>query len=385
MTDLSATHRDRVRKLFFEAVEAPAGERAALVERHARDLPPEARAALDDLLSAHNGAGGFLAEPTIDMAPAGSGGGGFSRTVDAPAAVGPYKIVRELGHGGFGTVYLAEQERPIRRRVAVKLINPGMDTRQVVNRFQTERQALALMDHPNIARVLDAGTTDAGRPFFVMELVDGPPITTYCKTRGLPVRRRLELFVSVCRAVQHAHQKGVIHRDLKPTNVLVAEHDRRPVPKVIDFGVARALWGRLTDTTVADTERRDIIGTPQYMSPEQAATRGDVDTRADVYGLGVLMYELLTDLPPFDPERLRRAPLPEMLRVIREEDPPPPPAACAAARTSAPGTRPTAGRRAPPRRPGTARRRGPSRPPCRTGVYGPSPATSSRSSPTRRA
>src|SRR5205814_1456539 len=205
--------------------------------------------------------------------------------------IGPYRLLRVIGEGGFGTVYEAEQQFPVRRKVALKLINPGMDTRQVVARFEAERQALALMDHPNIARVFDAGATETGRPYFVMELVRGVPITRFCDDKRLTARERLELFVSVCRAVQHAHQKGVIHRDLKPSNVLVTLHDGVPVPKVIDFGIAKALGQQLTDKTLF-TGYAQLIGTPLYMSPEQAALSGlDVDTRSDIYSLGVLLYE----------------------------------------------------------------------------------------------
>ncbi|HEX4611584.1 MAG TPA: serine/threonine-protein kinase, partial [Urbifossiella sp.] len=223
-----------------------------------------------------------------------------------------------------GAVYLAEQERPVRRKVALKIIKPGMDTAQVVARFEAERQALALMDHPNIAKVLDAGSTAGGRPFFVMELVRGVPITDFCDRDRLPPRDRLGLFVRVCQAVQHAHQKGVIHRDVKPSNVLVALYDDRPVPKVIDFGVAKAAGDPLTDRTLV-TGFGAVIGTPQYMAPEQATLNNlDIDTRADVYGLGALLYELLTGSPPFAPADLRRAGLLEVLRVIREQEPPRP-------------------------------------------------------------
>ena len=206
-------------------------------------------------------------------------------------------------------MYMAEQQAPVRRRVALKVIKPGMDTRQVIARFEAERQALALMDHPNIARVLDAGATDSGRPYFVMELVRGIPITEYCDQNNLPVHERLELFVQVCHAVQHAHQKGIIHRDLKPSNVLVTLHDGRAVPKVIDFGVAKATGQQLTEKTLF-TAFAQMVGTPLYMSPEQAEmTSLDIDTRSDIYSLGVLLYELLTGTTPFDQERMRPRPL----------------------------------------------------------------------------
>ena len=208
--------------------------------------------------------------------------------------IGPYKLLQQIGEGGFGVVFLAEQERPVRRRVALKVIKPGMDTREVIARFEAERQALAMMDHPNIAKVHDAGATENGRPYFVMELVQGVPITEYCDQCNLTTRERLELFVTVCQAVQHAHQKGVIHRDIKPTNVLVAMQDGRPAPKIIDFGVAKAIGQQLTEHTLM-TAFAQMVGTPLYMSPEQAELSPlGVDTRSDIYSLGVLLYELLT-------------------------------------------------------------------------------------------
>jgi len=250
-------------------------------------------------------------------------------TVSAPVVpavdrIGPYKLLQAIGEGGFGTVYLAEQEEPVRRRVAVKIIKAGMDTKQVVARFEAERQALAMMDHPNIAKVLDAGATPTGRPYFVMELVKGVPITEYCDRNNVDTAERLLLFEQVCHAVQHAHQKGVIHRDIKPSNVLVAIHDGKASTKVIDFGIAKATDHRLTEKTIF-TEYNQIIGTPQYMSPEQAEmTALDIDTRTDIYSLGVLLYELLTGTTPFDPRRLREAGYGEIQRIIREEEPPRP-------------------------------------------------------------
>ncbi|MCB9864519.1 MAG: protein kinase, partial [Phycisphaerales bacterium] len=244
-------------------------------------------------------------------------------TETAGVRVGRYKLLQQIGEGGFGTVFMAEQERPVRRRVALKIIKLGMDTRQVVARFEAERQALALMDHPHIARVLDAGATDSGRPFFVMEYVVGDPITNFADAHKLDVRQRLDLFAQVCQAVQHAHTKGVIHRDLKPHNVLVSMSDGRPFAKVIDFGIAKATGARLTDKTFF-TEHRQLIGTPEYMSPEQAEGSPDIDTRTDVYALGVLLYELLTGATPFDAKRLRSAAFAEMQRIIKEEEPPAP-------------------------------------------------------------
>jgi serine/threonine protein kinase len=234
---------------------------------------------------------------------------------------GKYKILERLGEGGMATVYLAEQTKPLRRRVAIKIIKLGMDTKQVVARFEAERQALALMDHPNIAKVYDAGATEKGRPHFVMELVHGLPITEYCDKNKLSTNERLKLFTLVCNAVQHAHQKGLIHRDLKPSNILVAIHDEKPVPKIIDFGIAKATEQRLTERTLF-TEMGQLIGTPEYMSPEQAEMTGlDIDTRTDIYSLGVILYELLVGALPFDIRELRKAGLEEIRRKIREDEP----------------------------------------------------------------
>ena len=236
---------------------------------------------------------------------------------------GRYTLLEVLGEGGMGTVYRAEQTQPVRRGVALKLIKIGMNSRAVLARFEAERQALALMDHPNIARVYDGGTTEANQPFFVMELVNGVSITRYCDRHYLPVRARLELFVAVCKAVQHAHQKGIIHRDLKPSNVLVTEVDGRPTPKVIDFGVAKATEFDLTDQSLGDTGA--IVGTPTYMSPEQAdPSSTDIDTRTDVYALGVILYELLVGSPPIEAKQFKRGAVLEMLRMVREVDPPRP-------------------------------------------------------------
>jgi serine/threonine protein kinase len=261
------------------------------------------------------GAGGPVAatikvEPEADMVAEATG-----------LRIGRYKLLEKIGEGGFGVVYLAEQIEPVQRKVALKIIKAGMDTRQVIARFEAERQALALMDHPNIARVLDAGATEKGRPYFVMELVKGIPITDYCDRYRLSPTERLALFIMICHAVQHAHQKGVIHRDIKPSNVLVTLHDGKPVPKVIDFGIAKALGQKLTEKTLF-TGFEQMIGTPAYMSPEQAEISAlDVDTRSDIYSLGVLLYELLTGVTPFDKETLARAALDEVRRMIRETEP----------------------------------------------------------------
>lgn len=271
---------------------------------------------VQSLLEASLRAGDFM-RTAAALALAGTAGG-----MEKPGSrIGRYKLLEMIGEGGFGEVWMAEQEEPMRRRVALKIIKPGMDTRQVVARFEAERQALALMDHPHIARVFDGGATESGRPFFVMELVRGEPITRYCDRRRMTARERLSLFIEVCLAVQHAHQKGIIHRDLKPSNILVAEVDGRPCPKVIDFGVAKATFQALTEKTVF-TRFHQLLGTPAYMSPEQAgASREDVDTRSDVYALGVLAYELLTGRTPFEPPDCLQAGLEEMLRLIREREP----------------------------------------------------------------
>src|SRR5256714_1616039 len=276
-----------------------------------------------------------LDRPLAEVARAESGtDAGDNRapsTVDASAppesagtVIGPYKLLQQIGEGGMGTVYMAEQTRPVQRKVALKVIKAGMDSRQVIARFEAERQALALMDHVNIARVFDGGATESGRPYFVMELVHGVPITQYCDDNHLTPRQRLELFVPVCQAVQHAHQKGIIHRDIKPSNVMITLYDGKPVPKVIDFGVAKATEQKLTERTLF-TQYGTMIGTLEYMSPEQAEMSAlGVDTRSDIYSLGVLLYELLTGSTPLSHKRMKEAAYAEILRMIKEEEPPKP-------------------------------------------------------------
>jgi serine/threonine protein kinase len=313
---------DKAASIFDAAVElGTAIERAAYLDA-ACGQDAQLRAEVEELLAHDEAAASFLnlsARPDLQAIVA------ESAVAECPGTViGPYKLLEQIGEGGFGVVFMAEQQEPIRRKVALKVLKPGMDTRQVVARFEAERQALALMDHPNIAGVLDAGETATGRPYFVMELVKGVPITDYCDQNQLTPRERLELFGPVCQAMQHAHLKGIIHRDLKPSNILVTLHDGAPVVKVIDFGVAKAIGQQLTDKTLV-TGFAQMIGTPLYMSPEQTAISAvDVDTRSDIYSLGVVLYELLTGTTPFDRERLREVGFDELRRIIREEEPPKP-------------------------------------------------------------
>jgi serine/threonine protein kinase/tetratricopeptide (TPR) repeat protein len=329
--------------LFIAALERddPAERDAYLAQACGGDV--DLRRRVERLLRLHQQAGSFLEPPpaapgeTVDPQTGAFLGGpehanaqvlrAADPTPPAEAAgtrLGPYKLLEKLGEGGMGAVWLAEQTEPIKRPVALKVIKPGMDSARVLRRFEAERQALALMDHTHIAKVFDAGSTPEGRPYFVMELVQGVPLTTYCDQQHLTLRERLELFVPVCQAIQHAHQKGIIHRDIKPSNVLVALQDGRPVPKVIDFGLAKALHQRLTDQTIY-TEIGQVLGTLEYMSPEQADFDTlDVDTRADVSSLGVVLYELLTGTTPLNPRGVRRAAFSEVLRQIREVEPPRP-------------------------------------------------------------
>jgi serine/threonine protein kinase len=344
--------------IFLAALDMEPAERPAFLD-HVCAGDAVLRGQVEALLRVHDQPDSLLDGPRIHLGLSGDAAApDVDATIDQAIAekpgtqIGPYKLLQQIGEGGMGVVYMAEQTEPVQRRVALKIIKPGMDTRQVIARFEAERQALAMMDHPNIAKVLDAGTTDeargkgvrshlceapegpsrqmtpdpfsAGRPYFVMELVKGIPITKYCDQQHLTPKERLDLFISVCHAVQHAHQKGIIHRDLKPSNVLIARYDDKPVPKVIDFGVAKATSQKLTEKTIF-TQYGQIVGTLEYMSPEQAnLNQLDIDTRSDVYSLGVLLYELLTGATPFDRERLHSVAFEELMRIIREEEPPKP-------------------------------------------------------------
>ena len=355
--------QQRAREIYFALLDLDTPhERADFIERECHGHAG-LQSAVVDLLEAHEANGSFLESPLDGLLeerhdPAVAATMAMQKVTEQPGSrIGRYKLLQQIGEGGFGVVYMAEQEKPVRRKVALKIIKPGMDTREVIARFEAERQALALMDHPCIAKVLDAGTTgepgasatggsgartpvahapgSPGRPYFVMELVRGVPITEFCDENRLTTRERLELFVAVCRAVQHAHQKGIIHRDLKPSNVMVTMNDDKPMPKVIDFGISKALSQQLTEKTLF-TAYGQIVGTPLYMSPEQAQYSGlDVDTRSDVYSLGVLLYELLTGGTPFDKETLQKSGFDEMRRIIREVEPPRPSARISTLRAEA--------------------------------------------------
>ena len=334
---MTSDDRTRARRIFTEVSGLPAREREAALADACRG-DESLRREVEALIEAGAAPGEPIADATADW-PAAAGAG-----PDAPERVsresvgqriGRYKLLEQIGEGGFGSVWAAEQREPVKRRVALKIIKLGMDTAQVIARFEAERQALAMMDHPNIARVLDAGATETGRPFFAMELVKGVPILEYCDTERLDTAARLGLFTLVCNAIQHAHQKGIIHRDIKPSNVLVTLHDGVPVPKVIDFGIAKATNQELTEKTIY-TQHRQMIGTPAYMSPEQAEMSGlDIDTRSDIYSLGVLLYELLTGTTPFTHEELAGAGFEGMTRMIREVEPHRPSARLSALRDTA--------------------------------------------------
>src|SRR5678810_506515 len=319
----------REKAVFCEAVEITDLEQRRQFLEQACGADKALRAQVEGLLSLSQGSGDFFKEcaPALEAQPSDAdrvlSAGEAALGTEAPEtkAIGRYKLLQRLGEGGCGVVYMAEQEQPIRRRVALKIIKLGMDTRNVIARFEAERQALALMDHPNIARVLDAGATETGRPYFVMELVYGVKITEYCDQNRISMQERLNLFIQVCNAVQHAHQKGIIHRDLKPSNIMVTMHDGVPVPKVIDFGIAKATEQRLTDKTLF-TSYAQLMGTPAYMSPEQMELSGlNLDTRSDLYSLGVLLYELLTGCTPFDTTDLLKAGVDELRRTVREQEP----------------------------------------------------------------
>jgi serine/threonine protein kinase len=319
-----AVDREQVENIFNAAMALDVTARSTYLDIACRD-DSELHARVEALLASHDAADSFMAHPLHHAAAVGALDCPAPPVTEGPGArIGRYKLLERIGEGGFGVVYMAEQQAPVRRKVALKVLKPGMDSRQVLARFDAERQALAIMDHPNIAKVFDGGMTDSGRPYFAMELVKGVPITEFCDQQQLPPRQRLELFAHVCHAVQHAHQKGIIHRDIKPTNVLVIMHDATPVVKVIDFGVAKALGQELTEKTLF-TGFAQLLGTPLYMSPEQAGQSAiDVDTRSDIYSLGVLLYELLTGTTPFDKERFKTAAQDEIRRIIREEEPPTP-------------------------------------------------------------
>jgi serine/threonine protein kinase len=318
--------QEAVKSIFLVAVDkATPAERAAYLDQ-ACGGDHELRREVEKLLAAHESPGSFLEKPAHELAATGppEGPPGDRHDEIQGSHIGPYRLLQPLGEGGMGAVFLAEQEKPVKRRVALKIIKSGMDSANIVARFDAERLTLAMMDHPNIAKVHDAGTTETGLPYFVMELVQGVPMTRYCDENRLTIRERLELFIPVCQAILHAHQKGIIHRDIKPSNVLVTRYDSKPVPKVIDFGIAKAIKQPLLDAAMA-TQLGTIVGTVQYMSPEQADLNAlNVDIRSDIYSLGVMLYELLTGTTPLESSRLREKPIAEVLRLIKEEEAPRP-------------------------------------------------------------
>ena len=335
--------------IFNAARTIKAPDERSLYVQQACAADPALQARIEAMLRLHDQEPSYLESSSDDL----GFGNDVAPTPDTGTQIGPYKLLKRIGEGGMGTVFMAEQSLPVKRTVAIKIIKPGMDSRRIIARFEAERQALALMDHPNIAKVLDVGSTEAkdegrrikdehgrsssdsslilhpssfqaGRPYFVMELVQGVPITQYCDENRLTPQERLELFIPICQAVQHAHQKGIIHRDLKPSNVMVALYDNKPVPKIIDFGVAKAIGNDLNEHTQL-TEFGSVVGTLEYMSPEQAEPgQPDIDTRSDIYSLGALLYELLTGTTPLQAKRLHGAALLELLRIVREEEPPTP-------------------------------------------------------------
>ena len=307
-------------EIFLAAVEIESvARRRAFLEQTFADHP-ECRKEVELLLRSHENAGSFLGEPLVSPETA-SLQNTLADTDLTGSHIGPYLLKQIIGRGGMGVVYRAQQTESVKRQVALKIIRPGISSSNIISRFESERQVLAIMDHPNIARVIDAGSTDSGQPYFVMELIKGLPITEYCDKAQLTTQQRLELMVPVCLAVQHAHQKGIIHRDIKPSNILVTEYDGTPVPKIIDFGVARAVGTKLSDLT-ANTDFGLVVGTLEYMSPEQAGLNQlDIDTRSDVYSLGILLYELLTGSTPLDRKQMNAVAVMEVLRLIRESEP----------------------------------------------------------------
>ena len=324
-----STRVPREKAVFCQALEIADPEQRRQFLDQACGADQALREQVEKLLALSQSAGDFFKDCAPALEPAAADAAQVLSAAESAVepeipetkCIGPYKLLQKLGEGGCGVVYMAEQEQPIRRRVALKIIKLGMDTKNVIARFEAERQALALMDHPNIARVLDAGATETGRPYFVMELVYGVKITDYCDQNRVSMQERLELFIQVCNAVQHAHQKGIIHRDLKPSNIMVTMHDGVPVPKVIDFGIAKATEQRLTDKTLF-TSYAQLMGTPAYMSPEQMELSGlNLDTRSDIYSLGVLLYELLTGRTPFDTADLLKLGVDELRRTVCEQEP----------------------------------------------------------------